>query len=354
MNAISKGVTMMKKKSPTIVDVAKYAGVSIGTVSNVLNRRNDVPLAEDTIVKVNEAIRQLGYRRNAIAANLSRRRTYELGMILPSYDEYFVKFASEVERIVLEKGYHLSVFSAPGKPDLGRRHLELLLQRRVDGLFCHGLAMTPETAGKIVEDGTPIVLFNAWGWPDGIAAGHVNLDVASACAEAVVHLHEQGCKAVYYLGNKTASATDEQRRIGFAAGIRQLEGTGVASGVIEATESNWLKEIKRLAAGEQPVGILGFDDLTAFLTMSRLLESGFRIPEQVKIVGINDTYVGRMSFPSMTTIQIPYKLQAEAAVRLMMSRLGDESGEAGENADPNEGTIVQIPLKLIPRKSTER
>lgn len=344
----------MKKKSATIVDVAKYAGVSIGTVSNVLNRRNDVPLAEETVIKVNEAIRQLGYRRNVIAANLSRQKTYELGMLLPGYDEYFVKFAGEVEQIVLEKGYHLSVFSAPDKPELGRRHLELLLQRRVDGLFCHGLAMPPETARSIVVEGTPIVLFNAWGWPDDIAAGHVNLDVAAVCAEAVRHLYGQGCRAIYYLGNKSAAATDEQRKIGFSEGIRTISDEQLATGMLEASRTGWLEEMERLISERQPVGVLGFDDLTAFYFMSRLLERGYRIPEQVKIVGINNTYVSRMSFPTMTSIQIPYKQQAEAAVRLMMSRLGEAGSEAAqEDAESAEGRIVQIPLQLMPRKSTE-
>lgn len=336
---------MKKKKNATIVDVAKFAGVSIGTVSNVLNRRNDVPLAEETILKVNEAIRQLGYRRNAIAANLSRQRSLELGMLLPSYDDYFAKFAGEVEQIVLEKGYHLSVFSAPGKPELGRRHLELLLQRRVDGLFCHGLAMPPDTARTIVKEGTPIVLFNAWGWPDDIAAGIVNLDVASACAEAVLHLYKQGCRTIVYLGNMIAAATDEQRRIGFTEGIRRLADEHIITGMLDSHNPGWLQELQRFAAGDAPVGVLGFNDLTSFHAMSKLLELGYRIPEQVKIVGINNTPVSRLSFPGMTSIQNPYKLQAEAAVRIMMARLLGE---------PGEGAIVQIPLQLIPRKSTER
>lgn len=346
----------MKKKSPTIVDVAKYAGVSIGTVSNVINRKNDIPLAEDTVAKVNEAIRTLGYRRNAIAANLSRQKTYELGMILPLYDEYFVKFASEVEQIVWDKGYHLSVFSAPGKPELGRRHVELLLQRRADGLFCHGLAMPPAMAKAIVKEGTPIVLFNAWGWPDGIAAGRVNLGVAAACEQAVVHLYEQGCRTIRYLGNASAAATDEQRIVGFAEGVKRLEReqADVDAGLLDIHKPNWLKEIERLAAERSPVGVLGFDDYTAFQLMSKLLGLGCRVPEQVKIVGINNTFVSRTSFPSMTSVQIPYKLQAEAAVRLMMSRLGEATDEEAGERTATDSPVVQIPLQLIARQSTER
>lgn len=348
---------MVKKKSPTIVDVAREAGVSIGTVSNVLNRRSDVPMAEDTVIKVNEAIRLLGYRRNAIAANLSRQKTYELGMLLPRYDEYFVKFAGEVEQIVLEKGYHLSVFSAPEKPELGRRHLELLLQRRVDGLFCHGLAMPPDTAEAIIREGTPLVLFNAWGWPDDIDAGRVNLDVATACAEAVLMLHTRGCRSIYYLGNRMAAATDEQRMIGFAEGVRWLEQLGegerAETGVLDVGQKGCLQELQRLMAEHGPLGLLVFDDMNAFSYMSKLLEAGCRIPEQVKIVGINNTSMSRLSYPSMTSIATPYKLQAEAAVRMMMARLGAAGDESAEE-ESAASRIVQIPLTIIERKSTER
>ncbi|WP_409345622.1 LacI family DNA-binding transcriptional regulator [Paenibacillus sp. MBLB4367] len=343
----------MQKKRVTIVEVAKSAGVSVGTVSNVLNRHNAVPLAEETVRKVNEAIRTLGYRRNVIAANLSRQKTFELGMLIPSYDEYFVKFTGAVEQIVLERGYHLSVFSASEKPELERRHLELMLQRRVDGLFCHGLAMSPETAGNIVSDGTPVVMFNAWDWPD-IDVGAVNLDVVSVCAQAVVHLFEQGCRAIFYLGLKQASSTDEQRRIGFLNGTASLPQSDVLTGILEF-EPGWLKEMEKQSAGIRPIGVLCFDDYVAFSFMSKLLELGYRVPEEVKIIGINNSFISRTSFPGMTSIAIPYKLQAQAAVRSMMERLGEASFDAPETrgSGGSAGSPVQIPLQLVPRKSTE-
>jgi LacI family transcriptional regulator len=127
------------------VDVAKEAGVSIATVSNVLNRRN-VPLTEETIRKVEQAVQRLGYRRNVMAANLSSRKSNELGLIVPNFVGYYGRFAEELEQKFHRYGYHLSVFSSNGmNPDLERRHIELLLQRRADGLVCHGLAMSVES-----------------------------------------------------------------------------------------------------------------------------------------------------------------------------------------------------------------
>src|SRR6476620_11181048 len=133
---------MKKNKQATIVDVASEAGVSIATVSNVINRRK-VAMSPETIRKVEEAVVRLGYRRNVMATNLSRRRSYELGLIIPHFGGYYGRFAEKLEQKVHPFGYHLSVFSAAGMdPESEKRHLEHLRQRRVDGLVSHGLAMS--------------------------------------------------------------------------------------------------------------------------------------------------------------------------------------------------------------------
>lgn len=224
---------MSKNRQITIVDIAEAAGVSIATVSNVLNRRK-VPMSEGTIRKVEKIAEELGYRRNVMAANLSRRKSFELGLMIPNYDAYYGRFAEEMERTAHRFGYHMSVFSAGGyDPDMEKRHLEVLLQRRVDGLFCHGLAMTPETTRQIVGDGTPLVLFNAWDWPQDIAIHAVNLNFADGCVQAVHHLVEQGCEALIYLSSVRSKATNEQRLKGFRQGLAELHKASVASGIVD-------------------------------------------------------------------------------------------------------------------------
>lgn len=147
---------MNRSKQPTIVDVASEAGVSIATVSNVINRRK-VPMAPETIRKVEEAVVRLGYRRNVMATNLSRRRSYELGLIIPHFGGYYGRFAEKLEQRVHHFGYHLSIFSAAGMdPEIEQRHLEHLLQRRVDGLVSHGLAMSMQSTQQLVGEGTPL------------------------------------------------------------------------------------------------------------------------------------------------------------------------------------------------------
>ncbi|TVY03933.1 LacI family DNA-binding transcriptional regulator [Paenibacillus cremeus] len=353
---------MSKNRQITIVDIAEAAGVSIATVSNVLNRRN-VPMSEDTIRKVEEAAERLGYRRNVMAANLSRRKSYELGMLVPSFSGYYGRFAEEMQRKAHTYGYHLSVFSAAGfDPEIEQRHLDVLLQRRVDGLFCHGLAMTTEATRRIVGDGTPLVLFNGWGWPSDLAAGAVNLDFAGGCIEAVQHLYDYGCRRLYYVGKARAHATDQQRRIGFEEGVRRL-AEPVTAELISGDGAVGLEQLldQQLLQVEpgKPTGILAFDDFDAFTVMSAVMKRGLRVPEDVQLVGINNDPISQVCYPTLTTVAIPYHEQAQLAMRLMLLKLGEQNRlkqADGDSTDDHDQLLeqqeIRIPLRLIQRMST--
>ncbi|WP_079909716.1 LacI family DNA-binding transcriptional regulator [Paenibacillus sp. 32352] len=350
---------MSKHRSVTIVDIAEAVGVSIATVSNVLNRRK-VPMSEETIRKVEKAAEELGYRRNVMAASLSRKKSYELGLIVPGFIGYYGVFAEEMERTAHRFGYHMSVFSAGGyDPDMEKRHLDVLLQRRVDGLFCHGLAMSTETTRQIVSDGTPLVLFNGWNWPEDIAVGAVNLDFADGCRKAVKHLVEQGCRSLFYLERARAHETNKQRLLGFHDGVKQW-APDIPSFVLDG-DTRPLQELvrmtKEMSGGRGPVGILAFDDLVALRFMSAVLEEGMKVPEDYKIHGINNDVISSSCYPQLTTLDIPYSQQAQLAIRLMLAELGEEEKLARASQLPplpaREGNEIRIPLTPMLRKSTQ-
>ncbi|MED4600455.1 LacI family DNA-binding transcriptional regulator [Paenibacillus validus] len=351
---------MSKKRQITIVDIAEAAGVSIATVSNVLNRRN-VPMTPETIRKVEQTAEQLGYRRNVMAASLSRKKSYELGMLVPVFGGYHGQFAEEMQRMAHGYGYHLSVFSAAGfDPEIEKRHLDVLLQRRVDGLICHGLAMSQEATRHLVGEGTPLVLFNAWGWPNDIAVGAVNLDFVDGCDEAVRHLYEQGCRTIVYLAKTSLYATDLQRRAGFRNGLSKLPEP-VPYDMIDSDEvetiDQALEQVERLWNREAPVGILGFDDVISLAFMSAVQRRGYRVPEDFRIAGINNDPVTTVCHPMLTSLDIPYALQAEMTMMLMLEALGDTRALKQSPADEARklkriGHEIQIPLRLIARRSS--
>lgn len=361
---MSKGaaIRMSKNRQITIVDIAEAAGVSIATVSNVLNRRS-VPMSEETIRKVEEAAERLGYRRNVMAASLSRRKSYELGLLVPSFGGYYGQFAEMMQRSAHQYGYHLSVFSSGGfDPEIEKRHLEVLLQRRVDGLVSHGLAMTQEATRQLVGEGTPLVLFNGWGWPPDLAIAAVNLDFAQGAREAVHHLYAQGCRRIVYLARSRSHSIDAQRRIGFGQAAGELAGA-VRTEAIDLSsdegERGAIERVMALVKEETPIGVLVFDDFSALSFMSQLLREGVRVPEDVKVIGINDDPISKRCYPALSTVMIPYELQARLAIDLMLRHLG-EAGKLKpftpeEQADfaSDGGHEVRLRLKLVPRRSTE-
>jgi LacI family transcriptional regulator len=350
---------MSRSKQPTIVDVALVAGVSIATVSNVINRRQ-VPMAPETIRKVEEAVVRLGYRRNVMATNLSRRRSYELGLIIPHFGGYYGRFAEKLEQKVHRFGYHLSVFSAAGMdPEIEKRHLEHLLQRRVDGFVSLGLAMSMQSTQQLVGEGTPLVIFNGWGWPSEIVKLAVNLDFAKASSEAVQHFLESGCRSIIYAGRRKGMGANEQRIQGFLAGFGDSDESPVHA-LLDAGELDvvgTLDEALRLSGELRPIGIYTFNDALALEILALCHERGIRVPEEVQLIGMDNELFSKASFPSITSFDMPVDLQTSLVAAFLMRQIGEDLDE--ENTQLLEkhlshvhGHELFIDLEMIVRKST--
>ncbi|MFC5447869.1 LacI family DNA-binding transcriptional regulator [Paenibacillus aestuarii] len=348
---------MSKPKQVTIVDVAEAAGVSIATVSNVLNR-GGIRSSKETIRKVEQAAERLGYRRNTMAAGLSRKKTYELGLIVPGLNGYYGLLAEHLQVEAHNAGYHLSVFSSGGfDPEIERRNLEVLLQRRVDGLICHGLAMGFESTRSIVNSGTPLVLINGWDWPEDIAIGAVNLGFATASEQSVKLLADGGCKKIIYVGSKKAKAVDEQRRIGFLRGV-ELVGTGIDYDLTDIKEIEVEAFIHNLHGSlTPPVGLVAFDDHIALRLLSAAMKMGIDIPNDLKIVGINNDYIAQHSYPGLTSWDIPYTYQAKKAIGKLLRKLQNSAEQKlaadQEKESLDEAREIDVPLTLIERQSTK-
>ncbi|OCT12929.1 hypothetical protein A8709_21635 [Paenibacillus pectinilyticus] len=337
---------MSKPKQVTIVEVAAAAGVSIATVSNVLNR-GGIRSSKETIRKVELAAEQLGYRRNTMAAGLSRNKTFEIGLIVPGLTSYYGRLAEHLQIEAHQAGYHLSVFSSGGfDPAIERRNLEVLLQRRVDGLICHGLAMGMESTRAIVNSGTPLVLINGWGWPEDIAVGAVNLGFAEACRQSTKLLADRGCESLVYVGSKHSKVIDEQRRLGFEAGIEQLNRQ-IPHHIVDMKELDVEAFLQEEIAGQQQrVGIIAFDDHVALKLLSAANKLRIDIPERLQMISINNNYIAMHSYPGISSWDIPYTLQAQMAIHKLLHKFG-HSVETGEERE------FEVPLTFIERETTQ-
>lgn len=299
-------------------DVAKLAGVSQRTVSNVVN--DFVHVAPATRERVKRAIDALNYRPHVAAQSLRRGRTGLLGLVLPEIKGYFAELAELVERQAHEHGATLLIDQTGG----GTRDRELLLldQYRsslIDGLILHPLTIT--ASDLIARDlGVPVVLLGER--IDASELLHVSIDNVAAAHTATSHLIEVGRRRIVAVGTpatRRMSSPAVQRYQGYLDAMGQA-GFAVPSDL--AIETNeWTRETgrrlaERIAAIRPRVdGAFCFNDLLALGLLRGLADQGISVPDDIAVVGWDDIDDAAYSNPRLTTIAPDKQAIAVAAIR---------------------------------------
>ncbi|MFE0332584.1 LacI family DNA-binding transcriptional regulator, partial [Streptomyces sp. NPDC058960] len=177
----------------TITDVARLAGVSTSTVSHVINGTR--PVREETRIRVEEAVRTTGYRRDSLARALRRSRTESVGLILTDVGEpAFAAMARGVEREAMAAGLTVLLADSGEDAELEARALEVLAERRVDGLLIAPVARSHrEAITAVIDQGTPVVLIDRLG---GVKADQVGVENTTPMREQVLHMASHGHRRI--------------------------------------------------------------------------------------------------------------------------------------------------------------
>jgi DNA-binding LacI/PurR family transcriptional regulator len=329
-------------------DVANLAGVSIKTVSNVINDYQY--LKPETRQKVQDAIQQLGYRPNLSARGLRSGRTGVISLILPDIrNAYFAELADEVMRAADAKGLSVIIEQSNG---IMERELSLLTGPRtsmVDGILYSVLGLEEKDAHLLENIDTPIVLLG-----DRIFHGptdHVGMHNSASTKAATKFLIERGRKRIVAFGAHPGEV------IG-SAGLR-LEGyrealaeAGVAfdpSLVVEVLDwfrSNGAEAMHQLLdTGVEFDALVAFNDLIGLGAMRVMQEAGIRIPEDVGVVGFDDIDETRYTLPSLTTINPGKDEIARVAVEFLLERIAK-----GARAIPPREHLAAF--SIVEREST--
>lgn len=328
-------------------DIAEYTGVSIKTVSNVVNG-NYARVGAKTRAQVLEAIEKLNYRPNIAARQLRRSRTGVLALALPDlHNPYFLDIGSAVLDAATERGYTVLIDHTRGNPVDEALVVQGLRPHLIDGVI-----LDPQSLGEeaLQPDrvGIPVVLlgeriFNG-------AFDHVVVDNTAASYVATKHLVSLGRRRIAVIGSRAASSC-EAPFLRFDGYRQALEEAGLE------IQPQLLKDcaIWSRGAGAEamrqlltldtpPDAVFCFNDLMALGAMSVLHETGWRIPEDIAVVGFDDIEDGRFTYPALTTIA-PDKLQiGRQAVSLLLDRInGTHTKDAKQ---------VNVPFNLSVRQST--
>ncbi len=328
----------------TVRTVAARAGVSITTVSRVLNGKVDA-ISEATQRRVRAAAQELDYRPNSLAVSLRRGSTRTVGLIVPDItDSYFHVIARGVEDVAQEHGYSMILCNTDRRADKERKYVELLREKQVDAMIFAGFGVDEDQhLQDVFPRGARVVTIGARCLP----YPRLEVDNRLAFAAAVSHLVEQGCRRVACIGGRPNWVAHQTSLEGYLDGLAQAGLEPDPALVWEGDfgfESGSEAVARALAAGVEFDGILGFNDIAAVGALKQLQQAGLRVPDDVAVVGCDDILLARMAQPALTTIQYPTYEFGATAMRLVL-RLA---------AGLEVPAVTSLGYRLVIRESSDR
>jgi len=323
-------------------DIAKHAGVSVGTASNVLNRPGLV--APETVKRVQQVMDELGYIPNGYVKQMSVGHSRTLGLVVPNvFNPFFAEVARGVEDAAAKKNYAVFICNTDESPDREERFMGVLVEQLVKGVLITPTSMKPAHIKTLRERGISVGLLSAPGKSSSECSVTVN-DVFGA-EIAIEHLVEFGHKHIAWIcgPDSIPQVIDRTKGVAIAAKHHKIQVDTVRSpsmkfdGGVQAAE-----EI--LAMNPRPTGIFCANDLLALGVMRTLLAAGVKIPEDISLIGYDDIeFALTAPVPLSSIIQPAYQL-GYTATQLLLSEC--DSIETHAHQD------VRFQPELIARAST--
>ncbi|HLV03355.1 LacI family DNA-binding transcriptional regulator [uncultured Georgenia sp.] len=324
----------------TINDVARTAGVSVATVSKVINGRYGVAAA--TSERVQEVIERLGYESSLVARSLRSRRTNVLGILVAEFEPFSTEILKGASRAVAGTGFDLLAYSgaAHGGGDVGweRRSLSRLSGTLIDG----AVLVTPTVVE--VRDDVPVVAIDPHRGPSGIATVDADNDAGAVLATA--HLIALGHRRIGFLGGRPDLESSRQREEGFrsamaAAGLPVDPALVRVGGYKREGADRPAHEL--LARPDRPTAVFAANDLMALATIDAARDVGLRVPQDLSVVGFDDVPEAVAATPPLTTVAQPIQQMGAEAIGLLVELV------AGREVATEH---VRLPTRLVERGST--
>ncbi|PWK16320.1 LacI family DNA-binding transcriptional regulator [Tumebacillus permanentifrigoris] len=333
--------------NPTIKDVAKAAGVSITTVSRVLNQYSDVN--PKTRAKVLKVVEQLGYKPNSVARSLVMNRTNTVGLVVSDLSRsrnghhFMFEVLCGINDRVQELGYDLVLFSTSTTAQKKTPYMDFVRQRRVDGVLMMGIRLDDPYTHEVVAASVPSVLIDV---PlTSQTCSYVSTDNIAGARMAIEHLLELGHSRIGFVNGHAQAAVSQERLQGYRMA---LEAGGIAYDPQLVYYGNFEQEDGAIGTAELRSR---FDDLTAVFFASDLMalgalkyvqNLGLRVPENLSIVGFDDIELAALMQPMITTVrQKRYEMGRSAAESLIRILEQQEQGRG-----------IILPPELVVRETT--
>jgi len=323
-----------------IREIAKEAGVSVATISRVLNHPEVVQ--SDTRDRVLEIMRRNNYTPNWFARGLTLGKTRTIALFVPNIEmEKYQLVMSGAETVAMNKGYNLFICSTRYDPQTEGNHLDMVLQRKVDGVILVGSKLPEQRYGELADISLPFVCVGARqkqrrydccsiNYRDGvyrlaahmIKMGHFSIDLLlnDMLPEESAMIYEGFCQAAEDSGEDVQSRTFE---------------------VDPGLQGGYFFAQRMIQSGNLPRAVITYNDAQAFGIMKAIQASGIKIPAELALAALSDSPVASLVTPALTTLELPDKKLGMVAARMLIDRIeGTSAEEAGQEI------ILQPKLKV--------
>lgn len=333
---------------PTIRDVARLAGVSIGTASKALNANGR--LKQETRDKVRAVAREIGYRPNDMAQSLHRTRSMTVGIIsTDSFGRFTLPILQALEEQFADQGIAIFMCNATDDPERERQHLDQLLGKRIDGLVVTARrADRRPPVGPLPPDLPVIYVYSQ---PDDGSALSLLSDEIGGARRAVLHLRDIGCRRIAHITGPEHFEAVQERHRGYSAALAEA---GLFERPDHYVSGRWSEASGRDAVAQlfdgvrpedRPDGLFCGNDQIARGACDALRERGIPVPDEVAVIGFDNWAVmTEAARPPLTSVDMNLPALGHEAGRLLLAMIGGEKVSG----------IRRLPCTLAIRASTTR
>jgi LacI family transcriptional regulator len=307
----------------TIKDIARALNVSVATVSRAFNDKYDVK--KETREMILQKARELGYKPNPIARKLLQKHSYNIGVIVPEFvNSFFPTVIIGIQQVLLEKNYQVIIMQSNECADIELKNMISLENNMVDGLL---ISLSRETQHseyleQLISEKFPVVLFNRVS--DELPASKVVFNDYKWAVFATEHLIEEGYRDIVHLCGPRNLLLIQDRIRGFK---KAMEKHGLPSGDSQVVEAGiFIEDGERameqlIKAGRVPEAIFATNDPTAIGAMKVLKKHGYKIPQDIGVVGFSNTQMAEIVEPALTSVGQPTMEMGRIAAELLLEQI---------------------------------
>lgn len=325
--------------------VAKKARVSVATISRVLNHPDSVsPTTKEHVLKV---MKELNYTPNWFARGLNLNKTNVIALVVPNIlNPVYTQIAKGVEDVAHQKSYNILLCNTEEDEHKERDYIEMFISRKIDGLILTSTLLNKTDIEGIKNQGIPLVLIGRNKEIQG--ENRVYTDFEAGAYEAAKHLIELGHSSIAVIIGPMVQYENEEKYKGVEKAFKELGKSLEDKYIIKANntiEGGYLAARKLMDFGDRPKAIFASSDLMAFGAMDAIKTAGFKIPEDVALVGYDNDRMSALMEPKLTTVSQPAHKMGLISARLLFDIMENKDEE---DTIPQE-ILLQSKLKI--RKS---